>query len=253
MSIKLTSIATAAVLASLLASPLTGCGAVGAARDVVQGPQVSPIMNPVADPNYRPVAVPMPAPQSNVHQANSLWRQGSTTFFQDQRAGLVGDIVTILIEISDSAAVANTTSRSRTNAQDSDLSAFLGMEGSLGNILPDAVLPSATTSFGSTNSLAGTGTINRQESVTMSVAALITQTLPNGNLVIQAHQEVLVNSELRELYVTGIIRPEDISNDNTVEHTQIAEARISYGGRGDITRMQRAPWGSQIYEAIFPY
>ncbi len=236
-----------------LAAMLAGCGAAGAARDVIAGPQMTPITNPIAARDYTPVAVPMPAPQPDVHLANSLWRTGSTDFFRDQRAGNVGDIVTILIDISDSAAVANSTSRSRTNAQDSDLTAFLGMEGSLSNILPEAILPSATTSFGSNNSLAGTGTINRQENVTMSVAALITQTLPNGNLVIQARQEVRVNAELRDLWVTGIIRPEDISNDNTIEHTQIAEARISYGGRGDITRMQRAPWGSQIYEAIFPY
>ncbi len=238
---------------ALVAASLSACGAGNAVREVMNGPQLSPITNPTADPNYRPITVPMPAPAPPTHLANSLWRTGSTSFFDDQRAGRVGDIVTVMINITDSANVANSTSRSRVNSQDSDLTALLGMEGSLGNFLPEAVLPSATTSFGSTNSLEGSGSIARAETVSLSVAALITQTLPNGNLVIEGRQEVRVNSELRDLWVTGIIRPEDISNDNTIDHTQIAEARISYGGRGDISRMQRAPWGSQVYEAIFPY
>lgn len=238
---------------ALVAVSLSACAAGQAVRDVMAGPQLTPITNPVADPHYQPITVPMPAPTQTTHLANSLWRSGATTFFHDQRAKEIGDIVTVLIDISDSANVANSTSRSRTNSQDSDLSNFLGLESSLGHFLPDAVLPSATTSFGSTNSLEGSGSIARTESITLSVAALITQRLPNGNLVIQGRQEVRVNSELRELWVTGIIRPEDISNLNTVNHTQIAEARISYGGRGDIMRMQRAPWGSRIYEAVFPY
>lgn len=249
MSRKLLNLAGIAIVAA----SLSACGAGQAVNDIVNGPQLSPISNPTAQPGYQPVAVPMPAPESPSHLANSLWRTGSTTFFRDQRAARVGDIVTVLIDIADSANVANSTSRSRTNSQDSDLSNFLGLEGSLDNILPDAVSPSATTSFGSTNALEGNGSIQRNESVSLEVAALITQTLPNGNLVIQGNQEVLVNSELRNLVVTGIIRPEDITNDNTVNHTQIAEARIAYGGRGDITRMQRAPWGSRIYEAVFPY
>ncbi len=235
------------------AAALSACGTGAAVRDVISGPELTPITNPNAQAGYAPVTVPMPAPEEPTHLANSLWRTGASSFFHDQRAAQVGDIVTILIEIDDSANVANTTARSRTNAQDSDLTAFLGLEGSLANILPEAVTPSATTSFGSTNSLNGTGTIQRNESVSLSVAALITQTLPNGNLVVQGRQEVRVNSELRDLWVTGIVRPEDISNDNTINHTQIAEARISYGGRGDITRMQRAPWGSRVYEAVFPY
>lgn len=245
-------IATIAGIISLAAA-LSACGTGAAVREVMAGPEVSPITNPTAAAGYQPVTVPMPAPEEPTHLANSLWRTGSTTFFHDQRAARVGDIVTVLIDIADSAAVANTTARSRTSSNDSDLTSFLGIEGSLDNVLPDAITPSATTSFGSTNSLNGTGSIARNETISLSVAALITQTLPNGNLVIQGNQEVLVNSELRNLVVTGIIRPEDISNDNTVNHTQIAEARISYGGRGDITRMQRAPWGSRLYEAVFPY
>ncbi len=237
----------------VFAATLSACGTGAAVREYMNGPELTPISNPNAQAGYTPVTVPMPAPEPPTHLANSLWRTGATSFFHDQRANRVGDIVTILIEIDDSANVANSTARSRTNAQDSDLTAFLGIEQSLANILPEAVSPSTTTSFGSTNSLNGTGTIQRNEAISLSVAALITQTLPNGNLVIQGRQEVRVNSELRDLWVTGIVRPEDITNDNTVDHTQIAEARISYGGRGDISRMQRAPWGSNLYEAIFPY
>jgi len=119
--------------------------------------------------------------------------------------------------------------------------------------MPPGFDPTATTNFGSASNNTGTGSMARSESITLTVAAIVTQILPNGNMVIQGRQEVRVNFEVRELWITGIIRPEDISSSNTVQHTQIAEARISYGGRGQLTDMQQARYGAQLYDILFPF
>lgn len=232
---------------------LGGCGTLERLSEVGQPPALAPIENPVEQSGYRPVALPMPGPEMMPTQPNSLWRSGARSFFKDQRAAKVGDILTIAINITDSATVENSTARSRTSAEDSDLSTILGFESQLDNILPDEVDPTNLASFGSTSSTQGAGSIDRSESVSLTVAALVTQILPNGNLVIMGRQEVRVNYELRELIVTGIVRPEDITNQNTIAHTQIAEARIAYGGRGHISEMQKPRWGQEIYEILFPF
>jgi flagellar L-ring protein precursor FlgH len=243
-------------LLSVLLGGLTlgGCGTLDRLSEVGQPPELAPIENPVEKKDYQPVVLPMPQQGMTMPQSSSsLWRAGARSFFKDQRAGKTGDIVTVEINITDSATVNNSTSRSRTSAEDSDLSTILGFQSQLDNILPDEVDPTNLTSFGSTSSTQGVGSIDRSESVTLTVAAIITQVLPNGNLVIMGRQEVRVNYELRELIITGIVRPEDITNQNTIAHTQIAEARIAYGGRGHISEMQKPRWGQEIYEVLFPF
>ncbi|MEQ1782479.1 MAG: flagellar basal body L-ring protein FlgH, partial [Hyphomonadaceae bacterium] len=184
---------------------------------------------------------------------NSLWRTGARSFFNDQRASKIGDILTVNIEIADSAQLKNTSARSRTSSTDTSLNAALGLEDIITKALPGTPSLSPGVDFGSTSASNGTGSVNRQETVNLVVAAVITDILPNGNMVIGGSQEVRINNELRELLVSGVIRPEDVAADNTIAHTKIAEARISYGGRGDISAVQRDKYGKLIYDQITPF
>lgn len=185
---------------------------------------------------------------------NSLWRStNSTTFFGDPRAAHIGDIVTVNINITDSAQVSNQTARSRTSAEDSDLTNIFGGEAALSSFFNDAITPSSVASFGTQSSTQGAGSVNRSESVNLTAAAIVVDVLWNGNLVIHGRQEVRVNNEVRELLMSGIVRPQDIAADNTIDHQQIAEARISYGGRGHISEMQRPPVGQELYNLLWPF
>jgi len=241
----------AAVL--MLGTALGGCNTLTRLSQVGEEPPLTSIENPTALPTYQPVSMPMPAPVTEERQANSLWRTGSRAFFKDQRANQVGDILTVVIEISDDASLNNTTNRARTADENADLSAFLGFEGQLDNILPDGVDPTNLVDAGSDSSTTGSGTVAREEDINLRVAAVVTQVLPNGNLVLTGRQEVRVNYEVRELLVAGIIRPEDVTSVNTVDYDQIAEARISYGGRGQITDVQQPRYGQQVFDILFPF
>ncbi|GIK99675.1 MAG: flagellar L-ring protein [Alphaproteobacteria bacterium] len=195
----------------------------------------------------------MPPPVTEERQANSLWRTGSRAFFKDQRASQVGDILTVIIEIEDRARLNNSTNRSRAAGESADLSAFLGFESQLDNILPDEVDPTNLVDANSDSNTTGAGSVNRREDINLRVAAVVTQVLPNGNLVLSGRQEVRVNYEVRELLVAGIIRPEDITSTNQVDYDKIAEARISYGGRGHITDVQQPRYGQQVFDILFPF
>jgi flagellar L-ring protein precursor FlgH len=200
-------------------------------------------------------AIPMPQPPQERYAPNSLWRAGARTFFNDQRAARVGDILTVKIQIDDNADVSNSTSRKRTSGSDVGVDNMFGLEKSLRRLplVPDAIDPSSLIKADGSTQTQGQGAVTRAEKVELTVAAVVTQILPNGNMVIDGSQEVRVNSEIRELTVAGIIRPEDISADNTINHTQIAEARISYGGRGDISTVQRPGVFQRITDAISPW
>lgn len=241
-----------AILAAL-ALLAGGCTQLDRLQNIGKAPEISSIENPTNADTYHPISMPMPAPSASQHSSNSLWRTGARSFFRDQRAAKVGDIMTVLIKIEDDAAVDNSTVRTRDAAEDADLTNVFGYEGALSKVLPEAISPSSLVSAGSASTHSGKGTISRKETINLTVAALVTQVLPNGNLVIQGHQEVRVNFEVRDLDITGVIRPEDISASNTIEHTQVAEARISYGGRGDIQEMQQPRYGQQIVDVILPF
>ena len=159
----------------------------------------------------------------------------------------------MLITIDDSANVTNDTTRERKTANTLNLGNFFGLESTLGKILPKAFSPSQAVSTSADSSLTGTGQIQRQDKINLTIAAVVTKVLPNGNLVIQGKQEVKTNNELRELTVAGLVRPEDISSSNTINHTQIAEARIAYGGRGDLQRSGSAPKGQALLETFSPF
>ncbi len=240
-------------VAATLSASLAGCGALNRIDQIGAAPALAPISNPTSTPGYRPVSMPMPAPEQVVYQPNSLWRSGSRAFFRDQRAAKIGDILTVIINIADSAKVNNATKRTRANSESAAAPNLLGFESKLKNVLPDAVNPTALIDATSAGSSAGAGSVDRKENVELTVAGVVTQVLPNGNLVIEGRQEVRVNYEVRELLIAGIVRPEDISNTNTILHTQIAEARISYGGRGQLTDVQQPRYGQQLYDVLMPF
>lgn len=233
----------------LLASALTGCGAGERLKNIGKAPALSAIDNPKTKAGYKPVQMPMPTKTEPINYSpNSLWQTGSRAFFKDQRANKVGDILTVEVEISDKANFDNSSKRSRTNSEEA------GLAGSISSaLIGGSIDPSSLADASSSSSSSGSGEIDRSEVITTSVAAVVLQVLPNGNLVIEGHQEIRVNFEIRELIVAGVIRPEDISADNTIESAKIAEARISYGGRGQITDVQQPRYGQQVMDILLPF
>jgi|SRR6185437_8584267 len=225
---------------------LSGCSAVDRIKDIDGGPKINPAANP---PVQQVANVPMPAAPTEPRGASSLWQPGARSFFHDPRASRVGDIITVNVSVTDAAKFNNTTSRSRTNSDDANLTNFFGLEKSL----PSSMDPSSLVKMGSDNSNVGAGAIDRSENVNLTLAALVTQVLPNGNMVIGGHQQMKVNNELRDLMVTGIVRMEDITSANTVDLSQIAEARISYGGRGTVSDAQTPRYGSQLFDILMPW
>jgi flagellar L-ring protein precursor FlgH len=243
-----------ALVLAVAAISLGGCGnMLDRISEVGKEPSMAPIENPNAQPSYTPVTMPMPAPMTDIRQPNSLWRQGSRTFFADQRASKVGDILTVVITIDDSAKLANATTQTRGGTNSAAASSLLGYESKLHKIFPDAVDPTSLIDTDSNSDTSGNGTVNRSETVDLRVAAVVTQVLPNGNLVLKAVQQVRVNYELRELDVDGIVRPQDITTDNEISYDQIAEARISYGGKGTLSDVQQPRYGQQVYDILFPF
>lgn len=239
------------VIACLAAA---GCTTVDRLNAVGQAPALTPITDPRDRNGDRAVTMPMPRQDTQLRQANSLWAAGARSFFKDQRASKVGDIVTVMIDISDKAELSNETTRTRTSEESANINNLLGLENTIGQtLLPEGYSPGAALDLGADSSAAGQGSVNRKEKVELTVAAVVTQILPNGNLVINGHQEVRINFELRELSVSGIVRPEDISFMNEIKHTQIAEARIAYGGRGQLTDVQQPRYGQQIVDILFPF
>lgn len=237
--------------ASLVA--LTSLGACASIDEAVNGPQLTPISNPAAVVGDKRVSMPLPAPDTQAAGPNSLWRAGARSFFGDQRARQIGDILTVNISIKDNAQVNNSTQRSRSGTEEAGVSALLGYEENLKKILPGDPSLDPAVGFNSTSTANGQGAVNRAETVNLTIAAVITDRLPNGNLVIGGSQEVRINNELRELLVSGVIRPEDIAADNTIEQTKIAEARISYGGRGDISAQQKQRYGQAVWQKVAPF
>jgi len=232
---------------------LTGCAALSdRIKQLGEPPALSPVDNPTAKPGYKPVQMPMPTPQPVVYNPNSLWRSGSRAFFNDQRAHVVGDLLTVKVNINDTAIFQDQTQLSRTTTEDSAITNFIGAN-ALGGSVATAVLPGSLLTANSNSQMNGQGTINRQDQLVTNVAAVVTQVLPNGNMVIEGKQEVRLNAEIRELIVAGVVRPEDIQSDNAIELQKIAEARVAYGGRGTLTNIQTERWGQQAVDIILPF
>jgi flagellar L-ring protein precursor FlgH len=243
-----------ALLAPLAAALLlSGCGLLSRLSEVGRPPALSATADPTKEPGWRPLTMPMPAREAPPTEANALWRNGSRAFFKDQRAAQVGDVITVVVSMNDTANIQNATTAGRTSSDTAGMPNMLGLENLLPKMLPAPITPSSLVSVNSANSNAGTGQIQRSEAVTLRLAGVVTQVLPNGNLVIAARQEIGVNSELRVLQVTGVVRPQDIASDNTVTHDRMAEARIAYGGRGQLTDLQTPRLGQQVMDILLPF
>jgi len=232
-------------------SVVSGCSAVDRLSQIGEQPKLTAVDNPTTQPGYKPVQMPMPKPETASYNANSLWRNGSRAFFKDQRAARIGDILTVTVNITDKANIANETQRSRVSKEDSGVTDFIGSKLLTGKAA--AVLPGRILTADGTTSTDGKGSVVRQEALQTNVAAVVTQVLPNGNLVVEGKQEIRVNFEIRELIVAGIVRPEDIQSDNTIDSSKIAQARIAYGGRGQITDVQQQRYGQQVMDVLLPF
>lgn len=228
----------------------SGCSSIDRLSQIGEQPKLSAIDNPTTQPGYKPVQMPMPKPEVASYNPNSLWRNGSRAFFKDQRATHVGDLLTVTVNITDKANLSNETQRSRTNSEDSGITDFIGAKTitQANKILPGRILTADSTA-----SSDGKGSVQRTEALQTNVAAVVTQVLPNGNLVVEGKQEIRVNFEIRELVVAGIVRPEDIQSDNTIDSSKIAQARIAYGGRGQITDVQQPRYGQQVMDVLLPF
>jgi flagellar L-ring protein FlgH len=224
-----------------LALLLAGCG--GQLAEVGRAPEMAPVgagLQPKIDP-ASPYSFPAPQRTS----ATSLWDDNRANLFRDPRANRVGDVVTVLIAMDEKATLDNTSDRSTTSSigNGADITVTANSK-TTGSFQVDSTSKSAAT---------GAGTIDRSEKIQVSVAAVVSGVLPNGNFVISGSQEVRVNFELRQVQIAGIVRPRDISKDNTISYEKIAEARISYGGRGRISEVQQPGWGQQVYDAVKPF
>ena len=185
--------------------------------------------------------------------ASSLWTAGTDSLFGDRRAAQRGDILTVVVEIDDSASISNSTGRTRSGSQKSGLPEFFGIPQRIDESLPGGASMAEAYETKSSSTFKGSGNVARQEQLTLRIAATVVEELPNGVLRIEGQQEVRVNNELRELIVTGFVRPIDISRQNEITYDKIAGARVSYGGRGQISDVQQPTYGQQVADIVLPF
>ncbi|KRP88342.1 MULTISPECIES: flagellar basal body L-ring protein FlgH [Bradyrhizobium] len=230
------------LILSLLAASVLLAGCFHDPAEVLTGPQMSPVgsgLRMQADPI--PVTPRMRTPVSY----RSTWDDG-TDLYRDPRARRTGDVVTVIISMQDKAKLDNKTGRSR------DSQVKFGLDW-LMDIAGWNDTGSANANLSTNTQIKGNGQIDRTEDIRLSIAAVVTDVLPNGNMMISGSQEFRVNTEMRVLKVGGIVRPRDISRANTISYDKIAEARVSYGGRGNLSDVQQPGWGHRIYDAVAPF
>jgi flagellar L-ring protein FlgH len=237
----------------LATTMLAGCNAGTRIKEIGEAPPLTTIQDPQTQPGYRPVSLPMPTPIVSERRPNSLWQTGSRAFFKDQRAAQPGDILTVVINFDNKAQFDNNTQGQRNTSEQDAAPAIMGFESQLQKILPHGANPSNLISINGTTNNQAIAEIKREEQVTLNVAALVMQVLPNGDLVVQGRQEFRVNYEVRDLQITGVVRPQDISSTNTISLDKLAEARVSYGGRGQITNIQQPRYGEQLLDIVAPF
>lgn len=231
---------------------LAGCGA-SRLSNVGEPPEMSQIQDPTLINGYQPISMPMPFPEPERQSVNSLWQTGSRAFFKDQRANRVGDVIRVIVDLNRTNKVDTKHQYKSEPSTSSSANNLFGFESKFPSILPKAVKPGSLLNLSSKVDNKGTSFIERTDNLELKIGATIIQILPNGNLVIQGRQEVLMETELRIVEIRGVIRREDIASDNTIPYSKIAEARIAYGGRGTLTDMNTMPWGQQVLNKIMPW
>lgn len=223
----------------------------------VDGVGRAPDFTPTEGSNayYAMTGAPMPRDTVRRRAADtaSLWSGARGSLLGERRAEIQGDILTVVIEIDDKAEISNSTARARNGSQSLGIPQLFGLPQRIDETLPDGASMGDAVSITSSGSHSGDGSVRRNEKLTLRIAATVTQVLQNGVLRIEGSQEVRVNFEMRELLVTGYVRPEDISRQNEITYDKIASARISYGGRGQITDMQQPRYGQQVADIILPF
>ena len=230
------------LLILVAAAGLSGCAS--DPREIGREPALSPVGSGIGNGGTQPYSYPEP-PARPVKKF-SLWDDRQSRLFTDPRALRVGDILTVNIKLNDKANFKNQNDRSRTAARKLGYDVNLGWEAASTTGKGDAGLSSST----ETNA---DGEIKRSENLELNVAAVVTGVLPNGNLMIRGSQEVRVNYELRVLTIAGMVSPSDIGAENTIPYERIAEARISYGGRGRVSEVQQPAYGQQILDQVLPF
>lgn len=241
---------SAVVRPAVLMLALAACGRMD---HVGKPPGFTPARNSTEELAMLDPGLPLQSEHRAVVDHASLWSGGRRSLLGDRRAVKRGDILTVVIEIDEEAAISNSTSRSRTGNESLSIPDLFGLPQRINPDLPEGADLERAVGIDSTSSSGGDGTVRRTEELTLRVAATVMQVLPNGVLAIQGSQEVRVNFELRELLVNGFVRPEDISRRNEITYDKIAAARISYGGRGQITDVQQPRIGQQVLDAILPF
>ncbi len=234
----------------IASAALAACGRFA---DVGKAPGFTPVENGSEYYAMNGAGLPPAGPTDGPTDEASLWSGNRGSLLGDRRASQRGDIFTVVIEIDDRAEISNSTGRSRKASDKMGIPSLFGIPQRADDVLPDGASLSDAVSASSASSYQGQGNVSRKEKLTLRVAATVIETLPNGVLRIQGSQEVRVNFEVRELIVTGFVRPEDISRQNEITYDKIAGARISYGGRGQITDVQQPRYGQQAADLALPY
>jgi flagellar L-ring protein precursor FlgH len=185
--------------------------------------------------------------------AASLWSPSRASLLGDRRAVVRGDILTVVIEIDEQAEISNSSDRSRSGSENLSVPGLFGLPQRLDGKLPEGASSDELVGISSQSSSSGDGSVKRNEKLELRIAATVIDVLPNGVLSISGSQELRVNFELRELLVTGFVRPEDVSRQNEITYDKIASARVSYGGRGQISDVQQPRIGQQVLDVILPF
>ncbi len=235
------------------AATLLSTTACGRLEQVGKAPDLTPTEG--SNAYYAMASTPFPTSVERRQKADqaSLWSGGRQSLLGDRRAEQRGDILTVVVEIDDEAEFSNSSSRKRGGSESLAIPDFFGIPQQLNKKLPDGASTNPAVSTQSSSQSSGDGSTKRNEKLTLRVAATVTDVLQNGVLRIEGTQEIRVNFELRELLVTGYVRPEDISRQNEITYDKIASARVSYGGRGQITDVQQPRIGQQVTDIILPF
>lgn len=233
---------------------LSSCQLAERLSNVGEPSELSQIQDPTLVSDYKPVTMPMPMAKRQTTKINSLWQSGSRAFFKDQRAGQVGDVLTVKIDLEEKNEINKDFQAGRTTTDASNITNLFGYEEYLGKIFPSTVNKNKLTTVNSVSNINSVGNKKkREDTLKIELAATIIQILPNGNMVIEGRQDVRISGELKTVDVKGIIRREDITSDNSITYDKVAEARISSVGKGEMSDLARVPWGQETLDKILPF